>query len=90
MININEVKLTEPLLKKYGFRKIGEYIYSYEKLGDDLRRRFLAFRLYDGKFVPVVLIDKNHPIVIGKMIEFEHQLQNLYFSLHHEELVLLK
>jgi len=70
--------LTEEWLLKFGFEKIGGYLWDCKKLGEN---RFLNNPFSPTHFEVRGFIPKSH-------IQYVHQLQNLYFALTGEELII--
>ena len=72
------IPLTEEWLLKFGFEKIGGYLWDCKKLGEN---RFLNNPFSPTHFEVRGFIPKSH-------IQYVHQLQNLYFALTGEELTI--
>ena len=72
------ISLTEEWLLRFGFEKIGGYLWDCKKLGEN---RFLNNPFSPTHFEVRGFIPKSH-------IQYVHQLQNLYFALTGEELTI--
>lgn len=71
--DISPIPLTEEILLKIGFRKIGSNEYYLDK--------FMIECFSDGFY-----FTGGEGVRFGDSIEYLHQLQNMYYALHKEEL----
>jgi len=84
------VKITVEWLVKFGFKLTeGGYVKRFSRFGDD-EKSFLAteYNPVMKRWLFVVGSDNSETVVAINAFEFLHQLQNLYFSLTGEELIL--
>jgi hypothetical protein len=85
--NVKDLKpilLTEEWLLKFGFVKLGvcdafKKAYSHPKL---------SVKIEAEDMTPVIDDVESNLIYIGESIKYVHQLQNIYFALTCEELIL--
>jgi len=73
-----KIPLTEEWLLKFGFEKIYEYYY---------KGRFFIENLFDNRFTFRITIN-NAESAHANSVKYVHQLQNLYFALTGEELII--
>jgi hypothetical protein len=82
------ILLTEEWLLKFGFKKENNTIYSIsDKLSSSEVGKWYFFKNENNSFTPHIKRE-NKFSWIGKEIKYVHQLQNLYFALTGEELLL--
>jgi hypothetical protein len=86
----SELEITEEWLLKFGFEKTDDYgdIVYYAPRNHGNRHYYVCFDHDDISFGLSVFNNCTSLIYDNKWLQYVHQLQNLYFALTGEELVL--
>jgi hypothetical protein len=83
--SISPIPLTEEWLVKFGFEK---YVNSFRKGYNDLVYHFIYLKHLDSYACYIEYEDDSELYPISFNIEYVHQLQNFYFALTGEELII--
>lgn len=78
--SVEPIPLTDEWLEKFGFQNVKNLYFYYSNFRCKIER--LAFS-WDVRFI----VASNHSVSIKKIF-FVHQLQNIYFALTNEDLVI--
>lgn len=88
--DIEGISITKDLLMKFGFKDDSLHE-KYAEMGpvNCMRLNMLSLSEQEGKWWPVKKYDGIQHLVVGSSIEYIHELQNLYYWIEREELVLI-